>query len=163
MTEAQLEIHTIDRDPFAIIKIKGELRTATVYDLKHECNRLIEYYGRNLVIIDAAELAYSESSGIGVFMYAFNLCRQMGGRLAIVEPRNEQCRDSLFQSRLNSFIEFQKTADGALKALCQKMGLNIPDIDLSGEGIQEKTLEQRVEELESRLKMLEDKLLRPTA
>jgi anti-anti-sigma factor len=61
-----LKIEALDADPFVIMTLHGSIAGVTVYELKHEGNRLIDYLGRHIVVLDMAAVDMIDSAGIGV-------------------------------------------------------------------------------------------------
>lgn len=160
-----LEIETADHDPFAIMTLHGALAGSTVYELKHAGNRLIEYLGRHYIVLDLGDVTFIDSAGIGVMVYFFQACKNMGGRLVAVMPRNAEVMRPINQGSLERFISFSADLAGALEGLCSRSGLQLPPalramIQPAEAAVSEeiKTLKQRVMELEQRVATLENRL-----
>lgn len=163
MQQQTLKIKTTDRDPFAIVELDGVLAGPTVYELKHEGNRLVQHLGRHYVVLDMEKVTFIDSGAIGVVMYLVNMCKQMGGRMAAVGPSAKEALGSLYQVSLQKFVDFHPDSQTALAKICEKCGLNPPrDIvaaqqgDSPGEG----PAGDRLEQLEGRLDKIESLLER---
>ena len=157
----QLSLTTHDHDPFAVIELSGMLAGPTVYQLKHEFHRLIEYLGRNYVVVDLRQVSFIDSGGIGVVMYAYNHCKQMGGRLGAVEPANKNALGTLYQASLQRFIDFGDTPRAVLERICEKAGLTVPsDLYPVLGGTPAPNMAERVGQLEERLGRIESLLER---
>lgn len=69
-------------DGYAVVSLSGELDLAESPGLRRTLDRVLRSSTR-LIVIDAAELTFLDSTGIGVIVAAYNRQVAAGGRLVI--------------------------------------------------------------------------------
>ena len=68
------------------IPLKGEIDAATVPPLREEIYAAIEANGGKVLTLDLSELAFIDSTGLGVLVGALKRARLAGGDLVITRP-----------------------------------------------------------------------------
>jgi anti-sigma B factor antagonist len=87
-------------DGQAVVRLKGELDVYTAPRLRERLAEIISDGHRN-VVIDLADLAFIDSTGIGVLVGALKRAQQHGGEIALSSPRRGT-RKALEISGLNT-------------------------------------------------------------
>ncbi|QNE16852.1 STAS domain-containing protein [Kribbella qitaiheensis] len=85
MSEEMLSVEVLDRGPDVVIGVHGELDFGTISDLMAVVQPAAEA-GRS-VILDLAELAFCDSSGLGAFVRLHQLAADAGGSLCLARLR----------------------------------------------------------------------------
>lgn len=79
-----LEIKT--RNKITLAKIKGDLDHHTAKDIRADIDREIKKENSALLIIDFSQVAFMDSSGIGLVMGRYKLMEETGGKIIIARP-----------------------------------------------------------------------------
>jgi anti-sigma B factor antagonist len=69
-----------------VVRVTGELDAATAPDLRNALLDLIEGQGNLSLVLDASELWFIDSSGLGVLVGAARRLHDMGGAITISAP-----------------------------------------------------------------------------
>ena len=69
--------------PWAVIGVRGELDLHTSTQLRDRLAELIDE-GRGRIAVDMREVAFMDSSSLGVLVVAMKRLREMGGELGLV-------------------------------------------------------------------------------
>ncbi len=129
----------------AIIEIKGPLNSETSPDFEDYINKLLEN-GILHIIIDAKNLSYLSSEGIGVMLMIQKLISEKKGVLVLLSLSREI--ETLF--RILGFLEIFKTTDNradALKVLDRAMELaRSPEPDMEVNHKPDKAIADSVQE-----------------
>lgn len=129
----------------AIIEIKGPLNSETSPDFEDYINKLLEN-GILHIIIDAKNLSYLSSEGIGVMLMIQKLISEKKGVLVLLSLSREI--ETLF--RILGFLEIFKTTDNradALKVLDRAMELaRSPEPDMEENHKPDKAIADSVQE-----------------
>ncbi len=83
MVPEQLDIETITRDGWKVVRVKGEIDLASVGELENEVGGLIES-GTTRIIIDLTGVTFLDSTGLRTLLATHSRLAQLGGTLALV-------------------------------------------------------------------------------
>ena len=81
-----LVLESEDRGDWTVLSIKGEVDLYTAPRLKERLADLTGS-GRNRLAIDLEQVEFMDSTGLGVLIGALKRCKEAGGTLALVAPR----------------------------------------------------------------------------
>ena len=111
-----IEITAKKQEAFSCITVKGEIDTQTCSELR---SALIEPVDSGLdLIVDITEVAYIDSSSIGVLVGARKRCGKAGRRMIIVCSGKNRIIHKIFRMvGLDAFFTIVPTVDVAIKQL----------------------------------------------
>jgi anti-sigma B factor antagonist len=101
-----------DTDP-AVVSLTGELDIASAAQLEDRIRAVVDA-GHPRLVLDLAELAFCDSTGIGVFVRANNECQQRDGYLRLAAPSPTVARILEVVGLLDVFPTY-RTVDAALR------------------------------------------------
>jgi anti-sigma B factor antagonist len=81
-----LILETGDRGDLTVVTVKGEVDLHTAPSLKESVADLVSS-GRSRIAVDLSGVEFMDSTGLGVLIGALKRCREAGGSLALVSPR----------------------------------------------------------------------------
>lgn len=81
-----LVLETHDRGDTTVVSVKGEVDLYTAPSLKERVADLVSA-GRNRLAVDLAGVEFMDSTGLGVLIGGLKRCKEAGGSLALVAPR----------------------------------------------------------------------------
>ncbi len=97
------------------IKISGEIDHHSARPLRQKIDEALYYYRSKSVALDLSDVAFMDSSGLGLILGRFTLARELGGDLRVVNP-NECVSKVLELAGTGRLIKIEKTsAKGAKK------------------------------------------------
>ncbi|CUT02550.1 anti-sigma factor antagonist [Candidatus Chrysopegis kryptomonas] len=111
--EKKMEYSVVEKNNYAIVKLKGELDVASSIQARDVFKNLIDK-GKVNIIIDFSELTFIDSSGLGIIVVAYRSAKEKGGtiKFANVNPRVKK----LFEiTRTEKHFEFYNTVEDAEK------------------------------------------------
>ena len=68
------------------INISGEIDHHNARTIRRKIDESLYYYRPKTVALDLSEVAFMDSSGLGLILGRFTLARELGGVLRIVDP-----------------------------------------------------------------------------
>jgi anti-sigma B factor antagonist len=81
-----LALETNERGDVTVVSIKGEVDLYTAPSLKERIADLVSA-GRSRLAVDLAGVEFMDSTGLGVLIGGLKRCKEAGGSLALVAPR----------------------------------------------------------------------------
>ena len=81
-----LILDTNDRGDLTVVSVKGEVDLYTAPSLKESVADLVTS-GRSKIAVDLGEVEFMDSTGLGVLIGALRRCREAGGSLTLIAPR----------------------------------------------------------------------------
>jgi anti-sigma B factor antagonist len=81
-----LLVEESERGSWTVLAVKGEVDLDTAPQLKGRLKEALDKGSANIVV-QLAEVAFLDSSGLGVLIGALKRCKEAGGILALVSPR----------------------------------------------------------------------------
>lgn len=103
-------------DRIAVMRISGEIDLSNAAELEVAASDAVANQARGLVV-DLSEVAYLDSSGIGLL---FNLSRRLSRRrqgLAVVAPNQAPVREILDVTGVSAVLEVQEHLADAVRSL----------------------------------------------
>jgi anti-anti-sigma factor len=149
-----LEIKVTDHLPLASLSLSGSLARLEVYKLKKQVDELIQNSFR-FIILDMTDLDFIDSAGIGVVCQVRLDAQQAGGRLIVVQSRQNEVCKAMSMASLTRLADTYMSLDDAVRITCEKYNLSIDTH--GGDRIQQ--LENRVAQIEKTLLRIENALL----
>ncbi len=83
--------HTINGTEL-VITINGEIDHHSARPLRRKIDESLYYYRPKTVALDLSQVAFMDSSGLGLILGRFTLARELGGVLRIIDPSAEVLR-----------------------------------------------------------------------
>lgn len=108
----QLLLDTIDEN--LIVKFKGELDHHGSEKAREKIDEWYYDKVKKNIIFDLRELKFMDSSGIGLVMARYKMCRENGGKVLIVND-NPNIQRILRMSGILKIIDVYSSIDNALK------------------------------------------------
>lgn len=68
------------------ISVIGEIDHHSARKFRSDIDELIYYYRPKKLYLDLSEIAFMDSSGLGLILGRFTLTRELGGELVILDP-----------------------------------------------------------------------------
>lgn len=99
----------------AILTIQGEVDVYTAPRLREEIHRRLDA-GDNKIVVDLTDVAYMDSTGLGVLIGALKRARESRGELIVASP-NARISRILDVTGLNRIFNVQPQVSDALNAL----------------------------------------------
>lgn len=97
------------------VKISGEIDHHTARPLRQKIDEALYYYRSPKVALDLSDVAFMDSSGLGLILGRFTLARELGGELRVINP-NESVSKVLELAGTGRLIKIERTdAKGAKK------------------------------------------------
>jgi anti-sigma B factor antagonist len=81
-----LILETDERGDLTVIAVKGEVDLYTAPSLKERIADLVSG-GKSKLAVDLAGVEFMDSTGLGVLIGALKRCKEAGGSLSLVAPR----------------------------------------------------------------------------
>ena len=81
-----LILDTSDRGDLTVVSVKGEVDLYTAPSLKESVADLVTS-GRSKIAVDLGEVEFMDSTGLGVLIGALKRCKEAGGSLTLIAPR----------------------------------------------------------------------------
>ncbi|MGH2692916.1 MAG: STAS domain-containing protein [Actinomycetota bacterium] len=81
-----LVLETHDRGDVTVVSVKGEVDLYTAPSLKERVADLVSA-GRNRLAVDLGGVEFMDSTGLGVLIGGLKKCKEAGGSLALIAPR----------------------------------------------------------------------------
>lgn len=81
-----LVLETSDRGDLTVVSVTGEVDLYTAPSLKERVADLVSG-GRNRIAVDLAGVEFMDSTGLGVLIGGLKRCKEAGGSLTLVAPR----------------------------------------------------------------------------
>jgi anti-sigma B factor antagonist len=81
-----LVVQTEERGDWSVLSVRGEVDLYTAPHLKDQLAALVGA-GRNRLAVDLGQVEFMDSTGLGVLIGALKRCKENGGVLALVSPR----------------------------------------------------------------------------
>ncbi|MGH2692600.1 MAG: STAS domain-containing protein [Actinomycetota bacterium] len=81
-----LVLETDDRGDMTVVSVKGEVDLYTAPSLKDRVADLVSA-GRNRLAVDLGGVEFMDSTGLGVLIGGLKRCKEAGGSLALIAPR----------------------------------------------------------------------------
>lgn len=78
-------------DDFIVIEVGGELDYGSVSSFRERVLRVIEQYGRRIVV-DLTDLDFMDSSGLGALVSLWRRAGESGGSLRVANPNSSIAR-----------------------------------------------------------------------
>ena len=99
---------------YLIVTLKGELDHHTSEDARKKIDQ--QYYNNNLLnmVLDLRRLNFMDSSGIGLIMGRYKICKERQGNISIVSTSSYMDR-ILKMSGLLKLVSIYSTIDEAIK------------------------------------------------
>jgi anti-sigma B factor antagonist len=110
MTE-NLIVETHDNGDVTVVSVKGEVDLYTAPGLKDRLADLVSG-GRNRLAVDLGGVEFMDSTGLGVLIGGLKRCKEAGGSLALVAPR-EPVIKVLSITGLDKVFPIHETVDQA--------------------------------------------------
>ncbi len=107
-----LSLSTSSRTPWTVLHVRGEIDMASAPQLRQEVVRLVDQGDRHLVL-DLSEVAFCDSTGIGVMVAAVKRARTAGGDVRLVCV-NERLREMFAITRLDRVFDLFDLVDDAV-------------------------------------------------
>lgn len=76
-------------DEFLIVKLKGELDHHGAKQGRAKIDSLFKQERCKSIILDLRDLSFMDSSGIGLIMGRYKLCKENGGNLCLVNEKED--------------------------------------------------------------------------
>ena len=92
-----------------IVKICGEIDHHTARPLRAKIDEALYYYRTPRVALDLSNVAFMDSSGLGLILGRFTLTRELGGELHILNP-NENVTKVLELAGTGRLIKIERNA-----------------------------------------------------
>jgi len=86
MSDMNLLVESKEAGDWTIVEVKGEVDLYTAPRLKEELSSLADQ-GRIHIAVDLEGVEFLDSTGLGVLIGSLRRCRERGGALALVAPR----------------------------------------------------------------------------
>ena len=102
-------------DSIAVISIQGEVDVYTAPKLREEIHRRLDQ-GETRVVADLTNVAYMDSSGLGVLIGALKRSREEGGDLIVAAP-NPRISRILDVTGLSKIFNVHADVSGAVDVL----------------------------------------------
>jgi anti-anti-sigma factor len=112
MSSSPFEVTIEQRGGAVHVLMSGELDISTATRLEDELHR-VEAERPRLIVLDLAQLAFMDSTGLRLLITADARAREEGRRLAIVQG-SEMVQRVLRLTRLDERLDIVATADAAL-------------------------------------------------
>ncbi len=107
-----LGLTTSSRAPWTVLHVRGEIDMASAPQLRQEVVRVIDRGDHDLVL-DLTEVAFCDSTGIGVVVAAVKRARTAGGDVRVVCV-NERLREMFAITRLDRVFDLFDLVDEAV-------------------------------------------------
>jgi anti-sigma B factor antagonist len=104
-----LVLETNDRGDMTVVSVKGEVDLYTAPSLKERVADLVSA-GRTRLAVDLAGVEFMDSTGLGVLIGGLKRCKEAGGYLALVAPR-ESVVKVLAITGLDKIFPIHQTVD----------------------------------------------------
>lgn len=91
------------------IKISGEIDHHTARPLRQRIDEALYYYRSAKVVLDLSDVAFMDSSGLGLILGRFTLARELGGELRVINP-SESVSRVLELAGTGRLIKIEKTS-----------------------------------------------------
>jgi anti-sigma B factor antagonist len=102
-------------DGIAVVKVQGEVDVYTAPKLREEIHRRLDQ-GDNRIVVDLTNVAYMDSSGLGVLIGALKRSREENGDLIVASP-NPRISRILDVTGLSRIFNVHDDMNGAVTAL----------------------------------------------
>lgn len=109
-----LVLETGDRGDLTVVTVKGEVDLYTAPSLKERIADLVSS-GRTRIAVNLAGVEFMDSSGLGVLIGGLKRCKEAGGSLALVAPR-EPVMKVLAITGLDKVLPSHETVEQAASA-----------------------------------------------
>ena len=106
-----LVLETNDRGDLTVVSVTGEVDLYTAPSLKERVADLVSS-GRNRLAVDLGGVEFMDSTGLGVLIGGLKRCKEAGGTLALVAPR-EPVIKVLAITGLDKVFPIHETVDQA--------------------------------------------------
>jgi anti-sigma B factor antagonist len=117
--EPPMKIHTEHHESVAVVRPIGRFSGATLDFLLRDAVTAVIAGGSRQVIVDLADLASIDSSGVGELVSAYAAARNRGASLELARPTRE-VHDTLAASRLRTIFAVHPTLDIAIAAAANR-------------------------------------------
>jgi anti-sigma B factor antagonist len=104
-----LVLETHDRGDVTVVSVKGEVDLYTAPGLKDRMADLVTS-GRHRLAIDLGGVEFMDSTGLGVLIGGLKRCKEAGGSLALIAPR-EPVLKVLSITGLDKIFTIHETVD----------------------------------------------------
>ncbi len=91
------------------LAVSGEIDHHNARQLRRKIDESLYYYRPKSVALDLSDVAFMDSSGLGLILGRFTLARELGGVLKIVDP-SENVSKILDLAGTGRLIKIEKTA-----------------------------------------------------
>ena len=106
-----LVLETDDRGDITVVSVKGEVDLYTAPSLKERVADLVSA-GRSRLAVDLSGVEFMDSTGLGVLIGGLKRCKEAGGSLALIAPR-EPVTKVLAITGLDKVFSVHETLDQA--------------------------------------------------
>lgn len=114
--EIELYLETVITQGILRIKATGELDMAVANSFRQQVEDMMNQAMANDIILNLQDVAFIDSSGLGVILGRYKRVSAMGGKMAIVAPQ-PQVRRILELSGIMKIIEEYSTDEAAIQAV----------------------------------------------
>lgn len=114
--EIELYLETVITQGILRIKAAGELDMAVANSFRQQVEDMMNQAMANDIILNLQDVAFIDSSGLGVILGRYKRVSAMGGKMAIVAPQ-PQVRRILELSGIMKIIEEYSTDEAAIQAV----------------------------------------------
>ncbi len=90
------------------VKISGEIDHHSARVLRQKIDEALYYYRSREVALDLSNVAFMDSSGLGLILGRFTLARELGGELRVINP-SESVSRVLELAGTGRLIKIEKT------------------------------------------------------
>jgi anti-sigma B factor antagonist len=104
-----------DNGGVAVVNVQGEVDVYTAPRLREELHRCLDE-GKNKIVVNLADVAYMDSSGLGVLIGALKRAREEHGDLVVAAP-NARISRILEVTGLSKIFNVRDSVSGATTAL----------------------------------------------
>ena len=110
-----MEIEVIKKDSLSILKINGDVDLYSSPQVRKQVISLISKTNKNL-LVDLADVAYMDSSGVATLVEALQLTKKFGGKLKLFSL-GTTVRDVFDLSRLDKVFDICDNEQQALEGI----------------------------------------------
>jgi anti-anti-sigma factor len=156
------------KHPLAILRVGGFLAQLEVYKLKNQAEAALRD-GIRYILLDLTLTDFIDSAGIGAIVSLRIDCNKAGGKLLIVEPRQQTINHTLTNSSIPRLVPCFADMQTALANMQELYGIPgghapHPDVAAAGQspaaGNGLEALNLRLEKIENALQRIEQHLLK---
>jgi len=98
-----------------VITMDGEIDHHSARPLRRKIDEMLYYYRAKNISLDLSEVAFMDSSGLGLILGRFTLARELGGVLRVIDP-SESVKKILDLAGTSRLIKIEYTnKKGAVK------------------------------------------------